>query len=189
MEGDGGALIEKIYNEGDQGDEVDEDNDKLDPISTNEEYGGLYVGHVQFGDWINKVNILLSQLYYSFIDPTEELKNGIKIFNNESKIPKQFKENKKYYLIGDIVSSFLLSSYIIKLISYNIGSSGSMSQLSPVNIVLYSIDDCGKCGLKTLRSIETILNHPHFNGCKSPQQIQEKIPIIQHILKMIFLVE
>ena len=54
-----------------------------------------------------------------------------------------------------------------------------MSQLSPVNIVLYSIDDCDKCGLKTLRSIETILNHPHFYGCKSPQQIQEKIPLIE----------
>ena len=116
------------------------------------------------GEWIQGVISIISLLNYGFNEVTEDLPNGINIIYDPLK-----RDN----VIGDTISSFLVRCYVIKRFTIRKDNGEQLLYLSPVNLILdtYLNKEKSCC----LDSIRTILNHPHFQGCKSIEDITKKI--------------
>ena len=119
---------------------------------------------------MSKLISIISQLNYDFNEITKILPNGINIIYDPLK-----QDN----VIGDIISAFLVRSYIIKQYTITKDSGERFTDLRPVNIILdnYLDNDISTC----LDSIKTILNHPHFRGCKNINDITKKIEYVNDL--------
>tara|TARA_Y100000590_G_C15122807_1_gene789360 strand:- start:20 stop:439 length:420 start_codon:yes stop_codon:yes gene_type:complete len=128
--------------------------------------GKLYILHNNIkGEWIQNIIMLLSNLYCDFIERSEIYENGIKI-------------NMAYE--GDIISNnmaiFFVNCYIMKEEEIYLDD-GMITYFSPINIVLNEINVADNC----LNEINTILNHPHFKGCTSINDINKKISSVPNL--------
>ena len=131
----------------------------------NDEYGKLYLLNNNIeGKWINNIiQILNSILYCDFIKKSDEYHNGIKINID-------YEGNN----ISKNISIFLVNCYIIKYEYIYEEDGEKLTYLSPVNIVLDGINSSDDC----LNEINTILNHPHFEGCTNINDINNKISTV-----------
>ena len=125
------------------------------------------------GEWTNHLIKRISKLRCSFEEETETLPNGIDIsysYNTKNKL-------------GEKISNFLVRSYVIKYITLLTTDGGTASYLSPINIVLDKIDRKYNSIInkEAVESIKWILNHPHFNTCKSIQNIEEAITTVNDL--------
>ena len=130
-------------------------------------YGKLYILNNNIeGKWIKNVIRLLNTLYCNFIDKCEEYENGIKI-------------NLKYegIVISNTITIFLINCYLMKYEEVYNKDGGIFSYLLPINIVLDEINNIDNC----LNGINTILNHPHFEGCKSINDINNRISTVPNL--------
>ena len=130
-------------------------------------YGKLYILNNNIeGKWIKNVIRLLNTLYCNFIDKCEEYENGIQI-------------NLKYegFILSTTISIFLINCYLMKYEEVYNNDGEKFSYLSPVNIVLDEINNTDSC----LNGINTILNHPHFEGCKSINDINNRISTVPNL--------
>ena len=74
-----------------------------------------------------------------------------------------------------------MRSYIIKKYTISKPNGERFTYLTPVNIILdnYLNKDASTC----VESIKTILNHPHFKGCKDINDIIKKINHVNDLNK------
>tara|TARA_Y100000996_G_C22012542_1_gene433354 strand:- start:14 stop:484 length:471 start_codon:yes stop_codon:yes gene_type:complete len=137
-------------------------------------FGKLYCsGDEISGEWIEKVAKTVSNLRYSFEECSKELYNGINIYHADD-------EGGSSDTLGMIISSFIINSKIKKNMT-KYSDEGDVVEYTPiVNIFLESINDNSTSIInkEAIESIIIILNHPHFSGCKSIEDIEKKIPSV-----------
>lgn len=149
-----------------------ENNDVFNNKLVCENYGELYcLEKTGQGEWMNKIIKLIAGLKCIFGENTPELPNGISVTERDD----------QGVLIGTILSSFLLRTYIIKVYKKYVEDNQVFSYLSPINLILNAYNSYEDYGKKTINSVETILNHPHFSNCKSIDDICKKIIDIKHL--------
>lgn len=141
-------------------------------------YGSLYYLENDLeGEWINKINIMISSLYCKFEEETKELPNGINL------IPKyNYRENNLYKLDKE-VSSFILRCYMIKNLS-KVDADGLLCNYrAPVNLVLNYINKeyVSIVNKRCVEQIKTILNHPIFSGCRTINDIKSRFMNVKHL--------
>jgi len=132
-------------------------------------YGKLYIldNNVE-GKWIRNVIKNISNLYYSSIEKSKDFPNGIK-----TDIKYRGFKNR----IGEELSKFLVNCYIIKRIKKSKPNGEVFTYLTPVNIILDTINNKSDC----LKEIDIIYNHPHFKDCKDIDEIKEKIKEVENL--------
>ena len=131
------------------------------------EYGKLYIlNNYITGKWLNNVIQILTNLYCDFIKKSDEYHNGIKINID-------YEGNN----ISKNIAIFLVNCYIIKYEHIDKEDGEELIYLSPINIVLDRINRSDYC----LNEINTILNHPHFEGCTNINDINDKILTIPNL--------
>ena len=149
-----------------------ENNDVFNNKLVCENYGELYcLEKTGQGEWMDKIIKLIAGLKCIFGGNTPELPNGISVT----------KRDVHGVLIGTILSSFLLRTYIIKVYKKYVDDNQDLSYLSPINLILDAYNSYEDYGIQIINSIETILNHPHFSNCKSIDDICKKIIDIKHL--------
>ena len=141
-----------------------------------EHYGELYcLPNYYNGEWNDNLIHEMSELKIIFEEITDKLPNGINIKINN--------EQSNTDLLGNVISSFLIRSYLIKYLAKYGTDGASISYLSPVNIILDSID--GKypnlVSEKTIQNIISILNHPHFENSYSIYDLQCKLLSVKNL--------
>ena len=128
------------------------------------------------GVWMKRLIRNMSELHCIFGERTQMTPNGIEVTRiRDTHNP----ENR----IGSIIAYFIISSYITKhLVKFN-ADGGRFTYLSPVNIVLETIDPefITNVNQECLESIITILNHPHFEECFSVKDIETQLPSVQNL--------
>lgn len=150
-------------------DEEYEEYEDYEEYNKEENYGALYcLEDGGRGEWLQGVISIISLLNYDFKEVTDHLPNGINIIYDPLK-----RDN----VIGEVISSFLVRCYIIRRITIIKDSGEKFSYLSPVNLILDTY--LNKKNSSCLDSIRTILNHPHFQGCKSIEDITKKIDDVE----------
>ncbi len=136
-------------------------------------FGELYTLPSSQGEWLDNLIERMSSLKCSFGEKTEVLPNGIDLsYTNDSG---------EY--IGKEISSFCTRSYLIRYIGVIKPDGTYYSYLAPVNIVIHSIDrNYSKLiNKEAVESMKTILNHPHFDQCKSVGNIKEWIHLVKDL--------
>tara|TARA_B100000686_G_C16722579_1_gene935843 strand:+ start:910 stop:1443 length:534 start_codon:yes stop_codon:yes gene_type:complete len=86
--------------------------------------------------------------------------------------------------LGKGVAQFLVCSYMIKnMIKVSYKSGELITYHPPVNLILDSVnvDYTSIVNKEVIESIQVILNHPHFEGCNSIEDIQKKIPSVEKL--------
>ena len=138
---------------------------------TENSYGSLYYLEYSLeGEWMNKINNMISSLYCKFEEETNILPNGINLNQRYDY------KDKNIYKLDKELSSFLLRCYMIKNL-HKIDSDGILCNYkAPVNLVLNYIDRdyVSIINKKCVEQIKTILNHPTFYGCKSLNEIKSR---------------
>jgi len=132
-------------------------------------YGKLYIldNNVE-GKWIRNVIKNISNLYYSSIEKSKDFPNGIK-----TDIKYRGFKNR----IGEELSKFLVNCYIIKRIKKSKPNGEVFTYLTPVNIILDTINNKSDC----LKEIDIIFNHPHFKDCKDIDEIKGMVKKVQNL--------
>ena len=136
--------------------------------------GELYCMPDSSGEWIDKIKERIAKLYYSFGEVTKELPNGINVFNIMNL-------NQPSDKLGESIASFIVRSYIIKLIKKELDDGSKLTYTTPVNLFLDSFDKefTVLINKEAIESIKTILNHTHFKGCSNRKEIEGKIPSVK----------
>ena len=132
-------------------------------------YGKLYIldNNVE-GKWIRNVIKNISNLYYSSIEKSKDFPNGIK-----TDIKYRGFKNR----IGEELSKFLVNCYIIKRIKKSKPNGEVFTYLTPVNIILDTINNKSDC----LKEIDIIFNPPHFKDCKDIDEIKGMVKKVQNL--------
>ena len=139
-------------------------------------YGDLF--HYQFdysGEWIQDLIRRISSLSCEFEEPSSNLLNGINV-----SLRKSMMDNN---LLGKEISQFIVCSYMVKNMVKKCKDGAKITYLSPVNLVLDTINVqyTSIVNKEVIESIITILNHPHFKGCCSIGDIQQKIESVDDL--------
>ena len=140
-------------------------------------FGRIYcLKRIYDGDWMTNVLNIMKQLYCMFGEPTDSHPNGIRI-SKESELNTG---ERMEYLDYDI-SNFIINTYIVLRLSKLSPDGEYFVYYDPINIVIKSLTSDYKSILseKSINSIDTIFNHPHFKGCKSVVDIKEKIQSVE----------
>jgi len=132
-------------------------------------YGKLYIldNNIK-GKWIKNIINNISKLYYSTIEKSKDFPNGIK-----TDIKYRGFKNR----IGEELSKFLVNCYIIKRIKKSKPNGEVFTYLTPVNIILDTINNKSDC----LKEIDIIFNHPHFKDCKDIDEIKGMVKKVQNL--------
>ena len=128
------------------------------------------------GAWNKRLIRILSELHCSFGERTQMTPNGIGVTRIRDTHNSQNR-------IGSVIASFIISSYITRhRVKFN-GDGGKFTYLSPVNIVLETIDRefISTINEECLEGIISVLNHPHFEGCTSVKEIEARISSIKNL--------
>ena len=117
------------------------------------------------GKWIQSLIKRISRMSCMFGDTTKNLPNGINVQNCKD----IYSVDKA---MGDEVAKFMVGTYITK-----------NSCRRVVNIVLFNVDRdyISIVNKNVVESIITILNHPHFHGCHSIDDIKKKILSVENL--------
>ena len=139
-------------------------------------YGDLF--HYQFdysGEWIQGLIQRISYLSCDFEEPSNNLLNGINVSLRNNMVDNN--------LLGKEISQFMVCSYMVQNIVKKCKDGAKITYLSPVNLVLDTINVqyTSIVNKEVIESIVTILNHPHFKGCCSIEDIQKKISSVDDL--------
>ena len=139
-------------------------------------YGDLF--HYQFdysGEWIQGLIQRISYLSCDFGEETKDLLNGINVSLRNNMVDNN--------LLGKEISQFMVCSYMVQNIVKKCKDGAKITYLSPVNLVLDTINVqyTSIVNKEVIESIITILNHPHFKGCCSIEDIQKKIASVDDL--------
>ena len=135
--------------------------------------GEIYTLPSSKGIWLDNIIKRMSSLYCTFEEKTDTLPNGINLSY----------KNISGEQIGPEISSFIMRSYIIKkVLTVNIDGKKTF-YLSPVNIVIDSIDRSYTklINKKAVDNIKIILNNHHFKQCKNVDDIKEWIHLVKDL--------
>ena len=144
-------------------------------------YGRLFHHEIDYsGEWIKDIIQRISKLHCMFGKCTSNNPNGISIYNPGDIF-------KLGLSLGEDIAKCIVSLYITK----NTRKYGDTDEeyfivKHVTNIVLFYIDQekFTKLNLINKRAIESIviiLNHPHFKGCKTIDDIKGKLPSIDNL--------
>ena len=136
-------------------------------------FGELYTLPSSQGEWLDNLIERMSRLKCSFGEKTEVLPNGIDLsYTND--------DGEK---IGKEISSFCTRSYLIRYIGAIKSDGAYYSYLAPINIVIHSIDRnySNLINEEAVENMKSILNHPHFDKCKSVDDIQNWLPFVKDL--------
>ena len=141
-------------------------------------YGRLFHHEIDYkGKWIKDLIQRISQLHCMFGEITSNNANGIYIHNPAD----IFTLGQS---LGEEIAKCMVSSYITKnVLKYGDTRDEYFTIKRTVNMVLFNVDRefVTLIDKKTIECIITILNHPHFTGCKTIDDIQNKIPSISNL--------
>ena len=139
-------------------------------------YGKLYHHRADItGEWMQGLIQRIGSLSCEFFVESDNLMNGIKVSLHQ-------KGTLNKDLLGKEIAEFMVCSYVIKhRIKVCTETGATMSFLPHVNIVLDTINNnyITIVNKEVIESINTILNHPHFEGCDSIEKIQHKIQSVE----------
>ena len=141
-------------------------------------YGRLFHHEIDYtGKWIKDLIQRISQLHCMFGEITSNNANGIYIHNPGD----IFTLGQS---LGEDIAKCMVSSYVTNnFLKYGDTRDEYFTMKRTVNMVLFNVDR-GFVTLidkKTIECIITILNHPHFTGCKTINDIQNKISSISKL--------
>ena len=136
-------------------------------------FGEIYTLPRSQGEWLDNLIERMSLLKCSFGEKIEGLPNGINLSYTNN-----FGEQ-----IGKEISSFCTRSYLIRYIGVIKPDGTYFRYLAPVNIVINSIDRnyTKLINKEAVESMKSILNHPHFDQCKSVGDIKECIHLVKDL--------
>tara|TARA_A100001037_G_C15105843_1_gene616388 strand:- start:439 stop:885 length:447 start_codon:yes stop_codon:yes gene_type:complete len=139
-------------------------------------FGKLYYLNNFHGSWSLKIIKIINSLYCIFGETTNSLPNGIDITDKSG----DYNIKNKFSIK---ISSFIVNSYITKRFVKYTQSGGKIKYLSPINIVLDTYDHNHSTTINEncIESIKTILNHPHFNNCKSIKEIERRLSSVESL--------
>tara|TARA_B100000579_G_scaffold112214_1_gene89755 strand:+ start:3088 stop:3615 length:528 start_codon:yes stop_codon:yes gene_type:complete len=139
-------------------------------------YGNLFQYQYDYsGKWIQGLIQRISSLSCDFGEETNILLNGINV-----SLRKNIMDNN---LLGKEISQFIVCSYMVKNKVKRCKDGAKITYLSPVNLVLDTVNlhYTSIVNKEVIESIITILNHPHFKGCCSIEDIQKKIALVDDL--------
>ena len=140
-------------------------------IMGNEEcFGKLYcLENVSQGKWISNIIERISSLHCIFGIQSPRKHNGIKI---GYKVKWGLEDSEP---LGKVIASFIVRSYITKRYRKVDPDGGELIYVIPINLVLSTIEReyTALINKHCIQSIISILNHPHFSGCTSIEEIEE----------------
>ena len=135
-------------------------------------YGRLFHHELDYsGKWIKDIIQQISVLHCIFGEESSNNPNGISI-HKPSDI---FKLDQS---LGEEIAKYMVSSYITQNTrKYGATKFEYFTVKYVLNIVLYYIDQKSPTFInnKTIECIIIILNHPHFKGCKTLDDIKKKL--------------
>jgi len=141
-------------------------------------YGRLFHHKLDYsGKWIKDIIQQISDLHCIFGEESSDNPNGISIHNPGD----IFKLDQS---LGEDIAKYLVSSYITQNTrKYGNTKNEYFTVKYVLNIVLYYIDPSSpnRINKKTLDCIIIILNHPHFKGCKSIDDIKKKLSLTDNL--------
>ena len=139
-------------------------------------YGNLFQYKYDYsGEWIQGLIQRISYLSCDFGEETKDLLNGINVSLRNNMVDNN--------LLGKEISQFMVCSYMVQNIVKKCKDGAKITYLSPVNLVLDTINVqyTSIVNKEVIESIVTILNHPHFKGCCSIEDIQKKISSVDDL--------
>ena len=139
-------------------------------------YGNLFQYQYDYsGEWIQGLIQRISYLSCDFEEPSNNLLNGINVTLRKSMMDNN--------LLGKEISQFMVCSYMVKNKVKKCKDGAKITYLSPVNLVLdtVNVQYTSIVNKEVIESIVTILNHPHFKGCCSIEDIQKKIASVDDL--------
>ena len=139
-------------------------------------YGNLFQYQYDYsGKWIQGLIQRISSLSCDFEEPSNNFLNGINVTLRKSMMDNN--------LLGKEISQFMVCSYMVKNKVKKCKDGAKITYLSPVNLVLDTINVqyTSIVNKEVIESIVTILNHPHFKGCCSIEDIQKKIASVDDL--------
>ena len=85
--------------------------------------------------------------------------------------------------LGVNIANFLINAYIIRIQSVYKDDGESFTYLSPVNLVLDTLDKdfISLINKECIASIKSILNHPHFSECKNQKHISDACSSVKEL--------
>jgi len=144
-------------------------------------YGKLFHHELDYsGEWIKGIIQRMSKLHCMFGEVTLNNPNGISIHNPGD----IFKLDQS---LGEDIAKCMVSSYITKNTrKYGDTKHEYFTVKHVINIVLFYIDQKKFTNLnlinqKAIECIVIILNHPHFKGCKTIDDIKGKLSSIDNL--------
>lgn len=144
-------------------------------------YGRLFHHELDYnGEWKKDIIQRISKLHCMFGKDTLNNPNGISIHNPGD----IFKLGES---LGEDIAKCMVSLYITKnTIKYGNTNEEYFTVKHVVNIVLFYIDpkkftNLNLINQKAKECIVIILNHPHFKGCKTIDDIKGKLSLIDNL--------
>ena len=142
-------------------------------------YGKLFHHRADItGEWIQSLIQRISTLSCEFHEESGNFMNGI----NVSLRKKSVVDTKD--ILGEEIAEFIVCSYVIKNKKKVCKDTEETMTFHPhVNIVLDTLnnDYVTIINKEAIESINTILNHPHFNGCDTIEEVQEAIQSVEEL--------
>ena len=129
------------------------------------------------GKWITGLIEKISSLSCDFGVTSTRLINGINV-----SIRKGILDDPKDHL-GEEISKFIVCSYMEKNMVKYLKTGGNITYQPVVNLVLDTIDKdyTSIVNKDAVESIITILNHPHFSGCNSIEDIKDRLSTVEKL--------
>ena len=177
----------KYKDSDDPGHEYDYENDKYDDAE--ECFGELYLHidvysqgtkNIKEGDWLSKIIKNINLLSCRFGRDKQKYPNGISI-----KKERDYTTDENIYSIGGKIPLMIIRSYITKIREKRGDVGEKFTYLTPINIFFEKLDYefVSTINKEAIKSIETILNHPHFLGCNNIKDIEDKIDSMKDLNK------
>ena len=142
-------------------------------------FGRLFHHEIDYnGKWIKDLIRRISNLHCIFGEESSNNPNGITIHNPGD----IFTLGQS---LGEEIAKCMVSSYVTKnVLKYGDTRDEYFTMKRIVNMVLFNVDRefVTLIDKKAIECIIIILNHPHFTGCKTIDDIQNKIPSISNRL-------
>lgn len=141
-------------------------------------FGELYCLKNDFpGEWIISIIERINALQCIFGVESQIKPNGINVVY---KVKWGLEESDT---LGKVISSFLVRSYITKIFRKFNPDGEECIYLIPINLVLSTLDRDYTIlvNKECIQTIMTILNHPHFSGCTSVEEIEKRLPNVKDL--------
>ena len=131
-------------------------------------------------DWLSNILKNINLLSCRFGGDEQKYPNGISIRKE-----RDYTTDENIYSIGEKIPLMIIRSYITKIREKRGDVGEKFTYLTPINIFFEKLDYefVSTINKEAIKSIETILNHPHFMGCNNIKDIEDKIDSMKDLNK------